>query len=129
MVRVVRDPRPRALSWLPAAAWAAGIFLASAQANLRFVPDETLDLIVRKVGHMGVFGILSLLLWWSLATTTSRRRPWAWAFVLTVLYAAGDEWHQGFTAGRHPSVLDVGIESSGALIALAVVGLILARRT
>ncbi len=128
MVRVVRDPRPRALSWLPAAAWATGIFIASAQANLRFVPDETLDFVVRKIGHMGVFGILLLLLWWALATTTGWRRPWAWAFVLTVLYAASDEWHQGFTAGRHPAVLDVGIDATGALIALAAVGLILARR-
>jgi hypothetical protein len=55
---------------------------------LRFVPDPGLDFIIRKLGHMGVFGILALLLWRALVGTTAWRQLWAWAFVLTVLYAA-----------------------------------------
>ena len=39
-----------------------------------------------------------------------------------VLYAASDELHQGFVAGRHPSALDVAIDASGALLALVIVG-------
>jgi len=65
---------------------------------------------------MGVFGILALLSWRALAGTTDWRRPWAWAFALTVLYAATDELHQGFVTGRHPSATDVGIDVAGALI-------------
>jgi VanZ like family len=87
------------------------IFILSAQPNLRFVSDAALDFVVRKLGHIGVFGILALLLWRALAETTGWRRPWAWAFALTVLYAASDELHQGFVAGRHPSVADVTIEA------------------
>jgi VanZ family protein len=117
------------LAWVPVVAWAALIFALSAQPNLRFVSDPGLDFVVRKLGHMGVFGILALLLWRALEGTTAWRRPWAWAFALTVLYAASDEFHQGFVAGRHPSATDVGIDAAGALIALVAVGLIRSRRS
>ena len=100
-----------------------------AQPHLRFVPDESLDFVIRKLGHLGVFGILALLVWRALAGTTDWRFPWAWAFALTVLYAASDELHQGFVAGRHPSAIDVGIDAAGALIALVAVGLIRSRRS
>jgi len=115
-------------SWLPAIAWAGLIFALSAQPNLRFVPNEFLDFVVRKLGHMGAFGILALLLWRALATTTARRWPWAWALALTILYAVTDELHQGGVAGRHESAMDVGIDAAGALIAVAVVGSVIVRR-
>ena len=117
------------LAWVPAIAWAGLIFAFSAQPNLRFVPDAGLDFLVRKAGHMGVFGILALLLWRAVAGTTSWRRPWAWALALAFLYAATDELHQGFAAGRHPSAVDVGIDAAGALIAVVAVGLIRSRRS
>jgi hypothetical protein len=41
------------------------------------------------------------------------RRPWAWALALAVLYAASDELHQGFVAGRHAAAVDVGIGAAG----------------
>ena len=115
--------------WLPVVAWATLIFVLSAQPDLRFVPDAGLDFVVRKLGHMGVFGILALLSWRALAGTTAWRRPWAWAFALAVLYAASDEFHQGFVAGRHLSVLDVAIDTTGALLALVAVGRIRSRRS
>ncbi len=124
-----RARRPLLSGWVPVVGWAALIFVLSAQPDLRFVPDAGLDFVVRKLGHMGVFGILALLLWRALAGTTAWRRPWAWAFALTVLYAATDELHQGIVAGRHLSALDVGIDATGALIALAAAGLIRWRRT
>ena len=116
------------LAWAAVVAWATLIFALSAQPNLRFVSDAGLDFVVRKLGHIGVFGILALLSWRALAGTTAWRRPWAWAFALTVLYAASDELHQGFVAGRHPSAADVAIDATGALIALVAVGLIRSRR-
>jgi VanZ family protein len=116
------------LAWLPAIAWAGLIFAFSAQPNLRFVPDQGLDFLVRKSGHMAVFGVLALLAWRALATTTAWRRPWAWALLFAILYAISDELHQRFVAGRHPSPVDVGIDSTGALIAIVAVGLVLSRR-
>jgi VanZ family protein len=123
-----RSTRARLLAWLPVLAWAGLIFAFSAQSDLRFVPDPGIDFVVRKLGHMGVFGILALLIWRALASTTGLRRPWAWGFVLAGLYAATDELHQGFVAGRHPSPVDVTIDAVGALIAVALILVLASRR-
>ncbi len=120
-------PGGRVAAWLPVIGWAVLIFAFSAQPNLRFVPDAGLDFLVRKAGHMGVFGILALLLWRALAGTTAWRRPWAWALALAILYAATDELPQGFVAGRHESAVDVGIDAAGAIIAIAAAGLLRSR--
>jgi VanZ family protein len=115
-------------AWLPAVAWAGLIFAFSAQANLTFVPDEGLDFVVRKLGHMAIFGVLALLLWRALAGTTTLRRAWARALALTVLYAITDELHQAFVPGRNASVRDAGIDAAGALSAVAIVSFAGARR-
>ena len=117
------------LAWAPPVAWAGLIFVLSAQPDLRFLPDEGLDFVIRKVGHAAVFGILALLLWRALLVTSSLRRPWAWAVALTVLYAIVDELHQGVVSGRYASIADVGIDAAGAVIAVAVVTLVLSRRS
>ena len=120
--------RRRVAAWLPAIAWAGLIFAFSAQPNLRFLSDASLDCLVRKAGHMAVFGILALLLWRALAGTSAWRRPWAWALVFAVLYAITDEFHQGFVAGRHESAVDVGIDAAGAVIAVVGAGIVRSRR-
>ena len=111
------------LAWLPVLAWAGLIFAFSAQPDLRFLEDAFFDLVVRKVGHAGVFGILALLLWRALGMTTAWRQPRtpAVALGLTVGYAITDELHQGLVAGRNPSPVDVGIDFLGALVAIGIV--------
>ena len=104
----LRGGRGSLVAWLPAVAWAGLIFMLSAQPGLRFAPDDAMDLVLRKTGHMAVFGILALLLWSAVAATTTRRRPWAWALALTLAYAAFDELHQGSVPMRHASWVDVG---------------------
>ena len=108
------------LAWLPAVGWAALIFALSATPDLRFLPDLDLDLVVRKLGHMGIFGVLALLVWYALARTTDLPRPWAWAAGLTVLYAITDEFHQSIVAGRHASWVDVAIDAIGVVVALVI---------
>jgi VanZ family protein len=103
--------------WLPVLVWAGIIFALSATPNLRFAQAADLDFVVRKAGHMFVFGVLAVLIWRALASSAVRRAM-VWSWVLTVAYAASDEFHQSFTAGRHPSPVDVGIDSVGALLFL-----------
>ena len=117
------------LAWAPVIAWAGLIFAASAQPDLVFLPDASLDFALRKIGHMAVFGILALLLWFAIARTTSVRRPWVWAIALAILYAATDEWHQAFVAGRHGSAVDVGIDAIGVLLAVAVAAMVVRVRS
>lgn len=116
------------LAWLPVLGWAGLIFWFSAQSDLRFVPDESLDFVIRKIGHAGVFGILALLAWRALASTTTVRHPWAWALVLAWAYAVTDELHQAFTSGRHAAPTDVVIDAAGALLAVSTVWVLRNRR-
>jgi VanZ family protein len=113
--------------WLPVLAWAGVIFAFSATPDLRFFPADVLDFVVRKAGHMAVFGALAVLVWRALAYSAVRRAM-LWSWFLTAAYAATDELHQSFTAGRHPSPVDVGIDSAGALLFLAVLALWLRSR-
>jgi VanZ family protein len=116
------------LAWAPAIAWAAIIFAFSAQPDLRVATDPNLDFVLRKLGHLAVFGVLALLVWRAVATTSSWGRPWALALVLTIAYAITDEWHQGWVSGRSPSPGDVAIDSAGALLAIVAAHLVQARR-
>jgi VanZ family protein len=111
--------------WLPLVLWMGVIFFLSAQPALPHHPDTLLDLILKKAAHMIEYGLLAFLLWralsrgrdilsWSALVTT--------AFLVSVLYAASDEYHQSFVAGRNGTLLDVGIDAIGALVALLVVG-------
>jgi VanZ family protein len=109
--------RARALFWLLVIVWAGIIFALSATPDLRVAPTADLDFVLRKAGHMGAFGVLAVLIWRALASSAVRHAL-AWSWVLTVAYAASDEFHQLFTAGRHGSPVDVAIDAVGALIAL-----------
>jgi VanZ family protein len=116
-------------AWLPVVAWAGLIFVLSAQPGLRVAPDEAADLVLRKLGHMAVFGILALLAWRAVERTTSVRRPWAWALAIAVVYALTDELHQAFVATRHPSLVDVAIDALGAVVAVGGLVLVRSRRS
>jgi VanZ family protein len=88
------------------------IFALSAQPNLS-TGLGVWDLVGRKLVHMAAFGALWVL--WLRAL----RRPVA-AAVITLVYAASDEFHQSFVTGRHGSPVDVAIDAAGvALAALA----------
>ena len=47
-------------------------------------------------------------------------RQWLWAWLIGTAYAATDELHQLTVAGRGPSVADVGIDSVGVALGIAV---------
>jgi VanZ family protein len=107
-----------AVRWLAVAAWMAAIFVFSAQPNLRVSDEAGLDFVLRKIGHLVVFGVLAVLLFEALGGPPRRRL--VLAFGLTVLYAASDELHQAFVAGRGPAATDVVIDAIGAAAALFV---------
>ena len=112
---------------MPVLVWAGVIFAFSATPNLRVAQAADVDFVVRKAGHMFVFGVLAVLVWRALESSAVRHAM-VWSWVLTVAYAASDEFHQSFTAGRHPSPVDVGIDSFGALLFLVALALWLRAR-
>lgn len=116
-------------NWGPAILWMAVIFWFSAQPDLPSAPSGLLDYIIKKGAHLTVYAILVVLYRWALHRTLSPEQSASAAgspfyspaaLALSVLYAISDEWHQAFTPGRHPSLLDLVIDFTGALIGLGL---------
>jgi len=103
------------LEWLPAVAWAGVIFALSSQSSLPGPSDQTADFAFKKVLHVIAYGILALLL---LFPNRKRDRSYLIAFVIAVLYAGSDEFHQSFVPEREGTLRDVGIDSFAAGLAL-----------
>ncbi len=130
--------------WLPVVAWAALITLFSTDAFhegstegilrsmlVYFLPSISQDKIelvnagVRKTAHVVEYCVFTLLLYRAFRQDTLTGYRWQWAslsFLLAVGFAGLDEFHQAFEPRRTGSVLDIGIDTAGALIALTLVG-------
>lgn len=82
-----------------------------------------LETLVRKGAHMAEYAVLFLLLRASLRLSGVRRSGFK-ALIMTVGYAATDEFHQRFVPGRGPSVIDVAVDACGALLAWGLSALV-----
>jgi VanZ family protein len=124
-------------NWWPVAVWMSVIFLfstdlfsgANTTAFLRPLlsslfpainPDqiETIHLIMRKLGHWGEYFILAILSIRALHADLPaqlRLRRAAGAIAIATLYAISDEWHQSYVPSRSASIVDVLIDSCGAI--------------
>jgi VanZ family protein len=111
--------------WLAVIAWAAMIFLASSQQGLAVSDDPGVDRPLRQVAHIGVYGVLTVLLAWCL---TGRRYPTPRlaivAGVVALLYGVSDEWHQTLVPTRTGRAEDLIWDALGAAIAVAVIVLV-----
>jgi len=96
--------------FLPPLALMALIFVLSAQPNLNSGLGVW-DLVLRKLAHMTEFGLL-----WALWLRALGRPLTATA--ITLAYAATDEFHQAFVAGRHASPWDWAIDAAGVGLAV-----------
>ena len=107
---------------ITAVIWMFMIFTLSSMPADQLGPDTGIVNFFKKIGHVLIFGVLATLYLWSfkggksLAETSLPR--FALSFILTVLYAFSDEYHQSFTPGRHAAVKDVVIDACGAIIFL-----------
>lgn len=144
--------RQRRILWLfyvgPLLVWMAVIFLAStgagsgenssrlirgllelvSPAQARAMSPHTLDvlnLVVRKMGHLTEYAILTLLAVRAIQFGEKRLKSSAFfgAFGLSAVYACSDEIHQYFVPGRGASPIDVAIDLSGVI--LVMVGIVL----
>lgn len=112
--------RPLVYYWLPLTAWMGIIFWLSSRPRPIDLPEPWLQVLVGKAGHMIGYAGLGLLWQRALAAHrfTTPRRTLALAFLLTVLYAASDEYHQTFVPGRNGTPADVLIDAAGAWLGL-----------
>lgn len=93
---------------------------------------STVSFVVRKLAHFSVYALLGFSLMLHIAQIEKKiavRLPWLWSWAAGTLYAASDEFHQGFVAGRGPSLRDVMIDSSGVIAGTLLLLWIIRRRT
>ena len=132
--------------WLPPLLWMAAMFSFSTDAFsaeqtgsrllwfLRLVyPDitqhqyEWVHFLTRKAAHFTEYAILAGLWWRAFRANALVKWQWRWAwraFVIVVVWALLDEWHQSFTASRTASLYDSLLDMSGGLTALLVIWLV-----
>lgn len=135
--------------WGPVLAWAALIWFFSSEtfaaaSTSRFLEPllgrllpwaspETLEaahFLLRKLGHVAEYFVLSLLLYRAIAAGRSGwRASWAVAAVVAAIgYAAADELHQAFLPSRTGAAADVLFDAAGAVAAMLVLRWRLLRR-
>jgi VanZ family protein len=103
------------VKWLPALLMMVAIFVFSATPS-KDTQHNVLQYIFNKSGH--VIGYTMLTLSFLRAFEFSKRHSWL-AWLLALLYAVSDEYHQSFVPGRHPASFDVLVyDHAGALIAV-----------
>jgi VanZ family protein len=100
---------------------------------------DTLHFCIRKTGHFSGFGLvcLTFLRGWLLTLAARadfsisqwRTRSSLLAVFSTAVVASLDEWHQTFLPSRTGKVTDVGIDTSGALLACFLVWFFCWRRS
>jgi VanZ family protein len=98
--------------WGPAILIMVLIFLFSS-IPARGLPNfGTFDFFAKKGAHMIGYALLGSAYLHGLGRPQPRNRWFAW--LLAVIYALTDEFHQSFVAGRGSWIGDVGIDAAGA---------------
>lgn len=112
--------------WLPAVALMSAIFTFSSTPSSGLPNYGFWDTLVKKGGHVAGYALLALSYWYWMGFDP--KKGWL-AWLLAVLFAATDEFHQSFTPGRNPSLKDVLVyDNLGALLAVLLGGWVLRRK-
>lgn len=92
--------------------------------NLFDISDtEKVSFIVRKCAHVSEFFILGILVI-NLVSKYNVKHIYLISFIVCVLYASSDEFHQLFVPGRSGQVTDIFIDLIGVVLGLLLVFLI-----
>lgn len=82
--------------------------------------------IIRKLAHFSIYALVGVWIMAFMSTFQTRLyKKWLISMLVGVGYATLDEYHQGFVAGRAPSIMDVGIDSMGVLTGIFIVLIII----
>lgn len=130
-------------SWGPVLAAMLIMFVASAQPKFGPPPDADplqiyfsgalpvfpgiWEFAIKKSAHVIAYGVLALLFMRALLVWMPNSRGWLTlrrssllAVALALGYALADELHQSFVPGRHASLVDIGLDLSGAILFTAI---------
>src|SRR3989344_7437410 len=105
--------------WGPAILWMAIIFLASTRESVQVSDEFTINFLFFKTLHVIEYAILFALYYRALKNTSHRKNSinaFGAAFLLTILYAVSDEFHQTLVPTREGKLRDVIIDALGATL-------------
>jgi VanZ family protein len=94
------------------------IFILSSIPDTKVEALGSWEFLVRKIAHAFLFGVLATLIgkaWQGSRQRSLTGKQGVGILCFAVLYAASDEWHQIFVPGRYGTVLDVVIDTVGAI--------------
>lgn len=140
--QVRRYPVQAVLAWLLVLFWMSLIFASSQQTGgesghlsrklaesiislMRITATETriaaLDSTLRNLAHGSVFFVLAILTSWAFTRINVQDfRNALLSLVISILYAASDEWHQVFVPGRASQLSDFLIDTLGIILAILI---------
>jgi VanZ family protein len=104
--------------WVPAIFIMGLIFFFSSLPSTRVPYYGAFDFLIKKGGHAIGYGLLGLSYYYALPRGLSRFYRWILAFIMAILFALSDEYHQSFVQGRDSSLGDVAVDGLGAAVAL-----------
>jgi VanZ family protein len=110
------------LSWLAALAWAGVIFGLSSQPGSKLPGGWSVE------GHLGVYAVLGVLVWFALGGRSAGLRGIILAIAIASAYGITDEFHQSFVPQRTPDVLDWVTDTAGAAVGVMTVAYLSGRR-
>lgn len=91
------------------------IFFASHQPSVDLPDFGLLDIGVKKLGHFIAYATVALL---AFRAVLDWQRPFLATFIIVLLHALSDEFHQTFIPGRNGTLVDVFIDMCGAVSCL-----------
>jgi len=97
--------------WLPVLIWAAIIFILSSISIIKVTDLNFIDFLTKKSAHVVEYAILFGLI------HRATKGKLLVSFIVCLIYAISDEYHQSFVIGRSASVIDIIIDLSGINIA------------
>ena len=132
----MENKRKRIIAWSLMILWMAFIFFMSSQPaevsskqsnfvvvlldmfgmNLNSRFGELSTYIIRKGAHFTEYMILYFLAFNLLRLYITRKKAYIYSLIIVFGYACSDEFHQLFVPGRTGRLLDIGIDSCGALL-------------
>ena len=100
--------------WALLAAYLGGVYWLSAQQDIRLPGPDVIDKLLHAVGYFG----LCVVARGAFGTVFARRSVSILvAVVVTLLYAATDEWHQSMVPTRSPDLYDWIADATGGVVA------------
>jgi uncharacterized protein YfiM (DUF2279 family) len=111
---------PTALRWVPALFMMVIIFLISSLPAYRIPYFGEYDVLIKKFAHALGYAMLGLAYFYALPRRISVTHKVILAFMMAILFALSDEFHQSFVEGRTSSLNDVVIDGCGTILALII---------